>query len=69
MDHEKHFLELLDANEDDNDTRVIYADWLDEAGRYEEAQRQRAWPAAKAWMVEAVEQYNGRRREEWERYN
>jgi uncharacterized protein (TIGR02996 family) len=45
------FLKALAANEDDTTTRLVYADWLDEHGEHEEADRQRKWPAAKQWLV------------------
>jgi uncharacterized protein (TIGR02996 family) len=45
------FLAALAANEDDVTTRLVYADWLDEHGEHEEADRQRKWPAAKQWLV------------------
>jgi uncharacterized protein (TIGR02996 family) len=45
------FLKALSENEDDATTRFIYADWLDEQGEHEEADRQRRWPAAKEWLV------------------
>jgi uncharacterized protein (TIGR02996 family) len=45
------FLKLLAENEDDTTTRLVYADWLDERGEHEEADRQRKWPAAKEWLV------------------
>jgi uncharacterized protein (TIGR02996 family) len=45
------FLKLLAENEDDITTRLVYADWLDEHGEHEEADRQRKWPAAKEWLV------------------
>jgi uncharacterized protein (TIGR02996 family) len=45
------FLKFLAANEDDTTTRLVYADWLDEHGEHEEADRQRKWPAAKEWLV------------------
>jgi uncharacterized protein (TIGR02996 family) len=51
MNEHAGFLKLLDANEDDTTTRLVYADWLDERGEHEEADRQRKWPAAKAWLV------------------
>jgi uncharacterized protein (TIGR02996 family) len=46
------FLKALAVNEDDTQTRLVYADWLDENGEHEEADRQRKWPAAKAWLRE-----------------
>lgn len=42
----------LAANEDDTHTRLVYADWLEEQGEAEEADRQRKWPAAKAYLKE-----------------
>ena len=46
------FLKALADNEDDTPTRLVYADWLDEQGEHEEADRQRKWPAAKEWLVQ-----------------
>ena len=45
------FLNWLVENEDDITTRLVYADWLDEQGEHEEADRQRKWPAAKEWLA------------------
>jgi uncharacterized protein (TIGR02996 family) len=45
------FLQALADDEDDTTTRLVYADWLEERGESEEADRQRKWPAAKAWLV------------------
>lgn len=58
MNQRKAFLKALDSNEDDTSTRMVYADWLDEHGEHEEADRQRKWPAAKAWFVRFCEQHN-----------
>lgn len=44
------FLKRLTENEDDTRTRLAFADWLDEEGEHEEADRQRKWPAAKKWL-------------------
>jgi uncharacterized protein (TIGR02996 family) len=52
------FLEALDANEDDTTTRLVYADWLDERGEHEEADRQRKWPAAREWLVRFCRAHN-----------
>ena len=52
MSHQDAFLRALTENEDDTTTRLVYADWLDENGQHEEADRQRKWPAAKAWLVQ-----------------
>jgi uncharacterized protein (TIGR02996 family) len=52
MNERDSFLKALEENEDDTPTRLVYADWLDEHGEHEEADRQRKWPAAKAWLRE-----------------
>lgn len=52
MSTREGFLLALEENEDDTTTRLIYADWLDDQGEHEEADRQRRWPAAKAWLRE-----------------
>jgi uncharacterized protein (TIGR02996 family) len=52
------FLRALTQNEDDTPTRLIYADWLDEQGEHEEADRQRKWPAAKEWLVRFFRDHN-----------
>jgi uncharacterized protein (TIGR02996 family) len=52
------FLRALAANEDDTTTRLVFADWLDERGEHEEADRMRKWDAAKAWLVGVFEQHN-----------
>jgi uncharacterized protein (TIGR02996 family) len=54
----KAFLKALAANEDDTTTRLVYADWLDERGEHEEADRMRKWDAAKAWLVGFFEAHN-----------
>jgi uncharacterized protein (TIGR02996 family) len=52
------FLKALAENEDDTPTRLVYADWLDEQGEHEEADRQRKWPAAKEWLVRFCQDNN-----------
>lgn len=52
MSMQDEFLKALEKNEDDTNTRLVYADWLDEHGQHEEADRQRKWPASKEWLVE-----------------
>jgi uncharacterized protein (TIGR02996 family) len=53
------FITALEENEDDEATRLIYADWLEEQGQYEEAQRQRKWTAAKAWIAKLLKDCRG----------
>jgi uncharacterized protein (TIGR02996 family) len=52
------FLKALADNEDDTTTRLIYADWLEEQGEHEEADRQRQWPTAKEWLVRFCQNHN-----------
>src|SRR5438045_3487668 len=58
MDPRNAFLSALAENEDDTMTRLVYADWLEEQGEHEEADRQRQWPAAKKWLIQFCEQHN-----------
>ena len=60
MNERKTFLDALNKNEDDITTRLVYADWLDEQGEHDEADRMRKWPAAKAWLVKFCEENNPR---------
>jgi uncharacterized protein (TIGR02996 family) len=53
------FLKALKTNEDDATTRLVFADWLDERGEHEEADRQRKWPAAKEWLVRFFQDNDG----------
>jgi uncharacterized protein (TIGR02996 family) len=48
------FVKKLEENEDDTTTRLIFADYLEENGEDEEAQRMRKWDAAKQWLLDAV---------------
>lgn len=52
------FLQALAVNEDDLKVRLGYADWLDEQGEHEEADRQRKWPAAKQWLLAFCQEHN-----------
>lgn len=67
-DQRAAFLKALEVNEDDIQTRLVYADWLDEHGEHEEADRQRRWQAAKQWIVDLCSPYsaNGDQYEEGE---
>lgn len=58
MSDRDRFLRALAENEDDTTLRVIFADWLDEHGEHEEADRQRKWPAAKDWFVRICQEQN-----------
>jgi uncharacterized protein (TIGR02996 family) len=58
MNERDAFLKALAENEEDTTTRLVFADWLDEHGEHEEADRQRKWPGAKEWLVRFCEQHN-----------
>lgn len=46
------FLAALAENPDDNATRLIFADWLDDHDQPEEADRMQRWKASKEWLTE-----------------
>ena len=52
------FLHLIRCRPDDDGPRLVYADWLDERGEHEEADRQRKWPAAKQWLLRFCRENN-----------
>jgi uncharacterized protein (TIGR02996 family) len=58
MSERAAFFRALAADEDDAATRLVYSDWLEENGEPEEADRQRRWPAAKAWLVALARENN-----------
>ena len=58
MNERDAFLAALEKDEDDTTTRLVFADWLDERGEHEEADRMRKWPAAKEWLVRLCEHNN-----------
>lgn len=58
MNEYDDFVAALSADEDNITLRFVFADWLDERGRHEEADRQRRWPAAKAWFVRICRENN-----------
>ncbi len=59
MNERETFLKKLGENEDEIMTRLVYADWLDEQGEHEEADRQRKWRAAKGWLVQFAKESSG----------
>jgi uncharacterized protein (TIGR02996 family) len=65
VNHQDAFLQALAENEDDATTRLVYADWLDDQGQHEEADRQRKWPAAKEWLVRFCGDHNPHPDWEW----
>jgi uncharacterized protein (TIGR02996 family) len=69
VDDRQIFIDLLAKDEDNNTTRLIYADWLEDNGFHEESERQRKWPDAKKWMLDIVEQGNADRYYEYEDLN
>ncbi len=59
MSDRDRFLKALKENEDDTTTRLIFADWLDENGEHEEADRQRRWPKAKEYLLKFAHEHFG----------
>lgn len=59
MNTQEAFLKALAENENDATTRLVYADWLDEQGLHEEADRQRQWPMAREWLEKLCKSPNG----------
>lgn len=54
---ETAFLKAIDAAHwEDDFPRFVYADWLDEHGRPEEAVRQRTYKASRRWLTELAVQ-------------
>lgn len=58
MDEREGFLKVLAENPDNVTTRLVFADWLDDHGEHEEAERQRKWVAAKEWLVKLCHDNN-----------
>jgi uncharacterized protein (TIGR02996 family) len=58
MSDREAFLWALAANEYDKQTRLVYADWLDERGEHEEADRQRKWPRGKESLDRSCQEHN-----------
>lgn len=53
MDERQMFLDAIAAGPwDDEITRLVFADWLDEHGEHEEADRQRKFVPAERWLRE-----------------
>lgn len=50
MSEREAFLQAIAADENDTLVRLVFADWLDEHGEYEEAEHQRQWVEAKTWL-------------------
>ena len=51
MTEDEAFIRTIVDHPGDDTPRLVYADWLDDRGEHEEADRQRKWPAAKEWLV------------------
>lgn len=51
------FLAAIQENPKDYDYRYVFADWLDEQGDYEEAERQRKYEGAETWLRAFAKQH------------
>jgi uncharacterized protein (TIGR02996 family) len=56
MDTREMFVKGIAADANDEQLRLAYADWLEEQGEYEEAEQQRSWTRAKAWIINLCEE-------------
>lgn len=54
------FKDYLKANPDDDATRLVFADWLEDHDEPEAADAQRRWKASYAWMAEFSERIGPR---------
>jgi uncharacterized protein (TIGR02996 family) len=63
MSQREAFLRAIAANEDDFLVRLVFADWLDDHGEHEEAERQRKLPEAKKWLDNVCKEHNAGCRE------
>ena len=52
MNDRQHFLDLIKAEPGAYEHRYIYADWLDDHGEHDEADRQRRYESSKKWLME-----------------
>lgn len=57
MTQEQNFLAALARDDMDELTRNVYADWLDEHDRPEEANRQRKWCESRRWIESFAERF------------
>ncbi len=51
-DDRQAFLDAIKQQPKNYDHRYVYADWLDERGEHEEADRQRRYEASEKWLRE-----------------
>ena len=49
---QKAFLDAIERDPENCSHRYVYADWLDEQGEHEEADRQRKFEASQKWLRE-----------------
>jgi uncharacterized protein (TIGR02996 family) len=60
MDERQAFLKVIAASPwDDEAPRLVYADWLDEQGEHEEANRQRDYVPSDRWLREFAVKHFG----------
>jgi uncharacterized protein (TIGR02996 family) len=52
MDEKKQFLAYIEEEPLDEERRLVYADWLEERGEDEEAERQRQWIGSHKWITD-----------------
>ena len=52
------FIKQLEEEEDDETTRLVFSDWLEERGEIKESERHRSWKAAKQWFQSLCEKHS-----------
>ena len=58
MDERHEFLKAIDSTPwTDEFPRLVYADWLDERGEHEEADRQRNYVPSRRWLMAFAEKH------------
>lgn len=55
MDARQTFLEQIAEDDMNEESHLVYADWLEENGEDEEADRQRKYVPAKQWIIDLCE--------------
>ena len=59
MPSRDQFLQSIHENPMDQDLRQVFADWLDEQGDHDEAERQRKYLDSVAWLREFARKHHG----------
>ncbi len=58
MEREAFLRAINELPWDDESARLVFADWLDEHGEHDEADRQRRWLTSERWLRDFAEEYS-----------